>query len=86
MSPGTGLLLSGPRYNGLVLPGDGFKGDAANSPLASDPAVLALFRGAPRGFSETHANAFEPRLGMSYRSTRPPSCGPALASSTTAPR
>ena len=66
MSPGTGLLLSGPRYNGLVLPGDGFKGDAANSPLASDPAVLALFRGAPRGFSETHANAFEPRLGMSY--------------------
>jgi Carboxypeptidase regulatory-like domain len=66
MSPGTGLLLSGPRYNGLVLPGDGFKGDAADSPLASDPAVLALFRGAPRGFSETHANAFEPRLGMSY--------------------
>ena len=49
-----------------MLPGDGFEGDAANTPLASDPAVLALFRGVPRGISETHANVFEPRLGMSY--------------------
>ena len=66
MSPANGLLVSGPRYNGVVLPGDGFEGDAANSPLASDPAVLALFRGVPRGISETHANAFEPRVGVSY--------------------
>jgi hypothetical protein len=66
MDPRTGLLVSGPRYNGVVLPGDGFVGDATNSPLAQNPAVLALFRGVPRGFSETHANAFEPRLGASY--------------------
>ena len=66
MDRSTGLLVSGPRYNGVVLPGDGFKGDAANSPLASNPAITALFRGVPRGFSETHANAFEPRVGLNY--------------------
>jgi hypothetical protein len=33
---------------------------------AADPAVQALFRGEPRGFSETHFDLFEPRLGMSY--------------------
>ncbi len=66
MSPSTGRLISGPRYNGVVLPGDGFEGDAANSPIASDPVIDALFRGEPRGFSDTHSNAFEPRLGISW--------------------
>jgi hypothetical protein len=66
MDPRTGLLVSGPRYNGVVLPGDGFKGDVASSELGHNPAVLALFRGVPRGFSKTHSNAFEPRLGLSY--------------------
>jgi hypothetical protein len=66
INPTTGRLVSGARYNGIVLPGDGFEGDAANTALANDPQILALFRGAPRGFSETHANVFEPRLGMSY--------------------
>ena len=28
--------------------------------------MQALFRGEPRGFAETHNNAFEPRLGVSY--------------------
>ena len=30
------------------------------------PRVQALFRGEPRGFSQTHYNAFEPRLGVAY--------------------
>ena len=34
--------------------------------IANDPQVLALFRGEPRGFSETHGNVFEPRGGVSY--------------------
>ena len=86
IDPATGRLVSGPRYNGVVLPGDGFEGDAAsNLAVANDPAVLALFRGAPRGFSETHNNAFEPRLGMCVRAQRRrPSSGRAPASSTTA--
>jgi hypothetical protein len=67
MSRTTGRLISGPRYNGVVLPGDGFLGAAASSSIASNPAIQALFIGAPRGFSETHANVFEPRLGMSYQ-------------------
>ncbi len=66
MDPRTGLLLSGPRYNGVVLPGDGFEGEATSSAVAQNPQVLALFRGFPRGLSETHGNAFEPRLGISY--------------------
>src|SRR5262249_4195972 len=34
--------------------------------VASDPAVLALFRGQPEGFSKMHYDAIEPRLGVSY--------------------
>jgi hypothetical protein len=66
IDPKTGLIVSGSRYNGVVLPGTGFSGDAANSAIASNPAIQALFTGAPVGFSQTHYNAFEPRLGMSY--------------------
>ena len=50
-----------------MLPGDGFEGEGNDSVVAGDPAVLALFRGEPRGFSETHSNVFEPRLGISYQ-------------------
>ena len=57
---------SGPRYNGIVLPGDGFEGEGNDLAVAADPAVQALFVGAPRGFAETHYNAIEPRLGASY--------------------
>jgi hypothetical protein len=66
MSPVTGRLVSGPRYNGIVLPGDGFEGEGNDLGVASDPGVQALFIGEPRGFAKTHYNAFEPRLGMSY--------------------
>ena len=64
VNPANGALIGGNRYNGIVLPGDGFEGDGG----AGLPAeVNALFRGEPRGFSETHYNVFEPRLGMSYQ-------------------
>jgi hypothetical protein len=66
INPSTGRIVSGSRYNGIVLPGDGFEGDGRNLAVAQNPAVLALFRGEPRGFSETHYNVFEPRLGMTY--------------------
>jgi hypothetical protein len=62
----TGLIVSGPRYNGITLPGSGFPSSASNLPEYNDPVVNALFAGVPRGFAETHKNAFEPRLGMSY--------------------
>ena len=37
-------LTGGPRYNGIVLPGDGFEGDGGDAAVANDPAVLALFQ------------------------------------------
>ena len=66
INPSTGRLVGGDRYNGIVLPGSGFIGDAKSLVVAQDPRVLALFRGEPRGFSQTHYNALEPRLGLSY--------------------
>jgi hypothetical protein len=65
--PQAGQLVGGVRYNGLMLPGDGFEGEGNDSTVANDPAVLALFTGQPRGFSQTHGNVFEPRLGASYQ-------------------
>ena len=62
----SGQIVSGPRYNGIVLPGDGFPSSASNLPEYNDPLVNSLFVGVPRGFAETHKNTFEPRLGMSY--------------------
>jgi Carboxypeptidase regulatory-like domain len=66
IDPSTGRLIGGDRYNGIVLPGDGFEGEGNDLVVAQDPAVQALFRGEQRGFSETHYNAIEPRLGAAY--------------------
>ena len=66
INPTTGLIVSGPRYNGIVLPGEGFPSSASDLPEYNDPTVNALFVDAPRGFADTHYNAIEPRLGTSY--------------------
>jgi hypothetical protein len=66
INPATGRLVGGSRFNGIVLPGDGFQGDGNNLVVAQDPRVQALFNGSPRGFSETHYNVLEPRGGIAY--------------------
>jgi hypothetical protein len=66
INPANGRIVSGPRYNGIVLPGSGFEGDVSDLVAAQDPAVLALFGDAPRGFAKTYANVFEPRIGIAY--------------------
>jgi hypothetical protein len=66
IDPATGRILSGPRYNGIVLPGDGFPDEASGLAVYNDPAVNALFVGAPRGLTKTHKDVFEPRAGLSY--------------------
>jgi hypothetical protein len=66
LDPATGRIISGPRYNGIVLPGNGFPSSASDLAVYNDPAVKALFVGAPLGLTETHYNVFEPRIGMSY--------------------
>ena len=60
------MITGGPRYNGIILPGDGFPSDASNLAVYNDPAVLALFKGAPEGLAKTHKNVFEPRVGLAY--------------------
>ncbi|MDQ3254419.1 MAG: hypothetical protein M3R15_11015, partial [Acidobacteriota bacterium] len=55
------------RYNGISLPGSSFPEEARGRVAAADDASLNdLFRGIPRGLSETHKNVFEPRLGLAY--------------------
>jgi hypothetical protein len=66
INPANGRIISGPRYNGIVLPGDGFPSSASDLAVYNDPAVKALFVGAPRGLTETHKAVFEPRAGMAY--------------------
>jgi hypothetical protein len=70
IDPRTGAILPGPgdRFNGVVLPGDGFPSEAEGQiEAAGNPEYDRLFRGVPRGFSETHSMVFQPRLGMAYR-------------------
>ncbi len=67
VNPANGVLTGGTRFNGVVLPADGFVGEGQNSVIANDPNVQRLFQGYPRGFSQTHSNVFEPRFGASYQ-------------------
>jgi hypothetical protein len=68
IDPRTGAILGGDRFNGIVLPGNGFPSDAQGRiEAAGNPAYQRLFHGLPDGFSETHKAVFEPRLGMAYR-------------------
>ena len=66
VNPATGAITGGPRYNGILLPGDGFPSSASNLAVYNDPAVKALFKGAPEGLSKTQKNVFEPRVGVAY--------------------
>ena len=66
INPSTGVITGGPRYNGIVLPGDGFPSEASDLAVYNDPAVNALFVGVPRGFTKTYKDVFEPRGGVSY--------------------
>ena len=68
IDPRTGAILGGDRFNGIVLPGDGFPSAAQGQiEAAGNPDYQRLFHGLPRGFSQTHYTTFEPRLGMAYQ-------------------
>lgn len=70
----TGAVLagSGDRYNGMVIPGSGWP-DAAKGrvPEASNSSFDYLFRGGQYnpGFSDTHYNQWQPRVGIAYQMT-----------------
>jgi hypothetical protein len=68
----TGAIVpgTGDPYNGLVLGGSGFPDEAKGRvPVASDPAVLALFHNLPKGTAQTYNNTWAPRLGFAWDTT-----------------
>ena len=70
IDPKTGAIIpnSGNIYNGLVLGGSGFPQAAIDRipGITKDPAVLALFKGLPKGTANTDWNTWQPRLGFAY--------------------
>lgn len=65
INPAAGFVVSGDRFNGIVLPGDGPTPDAIKDfPQLAD--LQRLYHGVPRGFSATLKNGFQPRLGLAY--------------------
>ena len=63
----TGAVVSGPLYNGMVLPGNGFpKSALGRVDAASDPSIQNLFHNLPDGLTQTHKNVFDPRVGFAY--------------------
>jgi hypothetical protein len=68
VDPRTGAIVAGDRFNGIVLPGDGFPPEASGVVDAADnPEYERLFVGLPRGFSETHSTVFQPRFGLAWQ-------------------
>jgi len=71
VDPKTGTILpgSGDRYNGMVIPGNGWPSSAKGRfPEANNPAYDYLFRGGkyPDHFSDIRWNQIQPRLGIAY--------------------
>ncbi len=67
VDPKTGVILSGDRYNGLVLPGNGWpKAAIGRVEAASDPSLNRLFHDLPAGFFPTPLALFDPRFGIAF--------------------
>lgn len=65
IDPRGGFVVSGDRFNGIVLPGDGPTPEAvAEFPNLTD--LERLYPGIPNGFSETPKDGLQPRLGFAY--------------------
>jgi hypothetical protein len=69
VNPLTGQVVAGigNRYNGIVLPGNGFPDSAkGHVRFASNPAAASLFHGLPDTISTADQNMFQPRFGLSW--------------------
>jgi len=68
--PATGYILSGDRYNGIVIPGKGWpKAAIGRVALADDRSFDRLFSGGPNYWGERQWLNFQPRLGIAYAVT-----------------
>lgn len=62
-----GFIVSGDRFNGIVLPGCKPTEEAIKKfPFLATGQFDRLYHCLPAGFSETHKNGFQPRLGLAY--------------------
>lgn len=71
VDPKTGAVVpgSGDRYNGMVIPGNGWPDSAAGRfPEANDPQYQYLFRNgvASNHYSDIRWNQWQPRVGIAY--------------------
>ena len=65
VDPAGGFIVSGDRYNGVVLPGDEPTEEAlSHFPFLQD--YTHLYHGLPAGFAPTHKQDFQPRVGLAY--------------------
>lgn len=66
--PVTGNVISGDRFNGVIIPGDGWP-DAAKGrvPIASTGEYDRLFSGGDRYYGQQHWKNFAPRFGLAYQ-------------------
>jgi hypothetical protein len=64
----TGNVLSGDRYNGVVIPGSEWPNAAIGRvPVASDPSFNRLFTGGDKTWGQLQKNNWAPRLGLAYQ-------------------
>ena len=65
VDPVGGFIVSGNRYNGVVLPGDEpLESAVSRFPFLRD--FTQLYHGLPQGFAQTHKQDFQPRVGAAY--------------------
>lgn len=68
IDPATGNVLSGDRFNGVVIPGDGFTDGAfGRIPVADSGEFDRLFSGGPKYWGDVQKLEFQPRFGVAYR-------------------
>ncbi len=62
-----GFIVGGDLFNGIVLPGNGVPpAEGGRFSVLHSGEFTRLYHGLPDGFSETHRNIFQPRLGLAY--------------------
>jgi hypothetical protein len=68
LDPRTGNVVSGDRYNGVIIPGTGWP-DAARGrvPVADSGEFDRLFSGGSVYYGQMHYDNFQPRFGLAYQ-------------------